>query len=58
MVEYLAAQVADSNLNVVQVARDLEGEGLEWSNQKIARVLNGVHSLYQSFKLESKEAFR
>ena len=50
--------MADSNLNVQQVARNLENEGIEWSNQKIGRVLNALHSLYHSFSLESKDSLR
>jgi hypothetical protein len=58
LVEYLTATVADSNLNVQQVARNLENEGIEWSNQKIARVLNALHSLHHSFTPEIKDTMR
>ena len=58
LVEYFAATIAEGNLNVKQAAHSLEGEGVEWSNTKIGRVLNAVHSLYHSYKPDQRETFR
>ena len=36
----------------------MEGEDINWSNQKIGRVLNAVHSLFLSYTTEKKDKFR
>lgn len=53
--------VAENQVDLSRIQRDLEAENIEWSNRKIHRVTQAIREMWQKYHLASvevRETFR